>query len=254
MVSTVFAPPQLGAAGDAGAGMQPPAPTAPGGLEASGPAAGGPAAAPTIEWENTEGAPEVTITQPAAEYFSEDIGTSPGTSVFNPTFGCKCGDWRAAPTHPSITFKDDFLAGHPDFLKNLAQLQVRMEDTTAKQVHWDATYDMLRFPSAARRRDGKYGLSEMMPAIAGSGKNLRFMTFCPPEGAAPHSYELTVTALDHTGNPMEYFNQSKTVLSATVPPPKPEPEQPQQGPGPGSAPAPPGAGAQAQQAQQAAMR
>lgn len=187
--------------------------------------------APTIAWENTEGLPDVTINQQAAEYFSEDIGNLPGQSVFNPTFGCKCGDWRPAPTHPSITFRPEFLASHPDFLANVAKLKVHLEDTTANKVHWDAEYDIARFRAvraagSTAAPNFQKGLAETVPAIPSSGQALRFMTFCPPEGGPPHSYELTVTALDQFNDPIEYFSDAKTSLSVSPPPPEPPPPLP----------------------------
>jgi len=200
---------------------------------------------PFSPWTNTAGLPIVTQTSKNEKYFSPDIADSAGDGSFKPVFGCKCGDWNPAPTHPMIEFRDSFIQSHPKFTSQLRKLKVNMTDTTNGQVHWDATYDLRRFASPedlarSNQPGGKLKLLDTSPAEKGSGNQLRFMTFCPPEPGAgddmhpaekaiPHEYSLKVTALDADEQPIDGFADEESHYSA-VPP---EPEQP-----PGSEPVP----------------
>lgn len=176
---------------------------------------------PFPKWANTQGLPKVTLTAKSDKYFSPDIADGAGDSTFKPIFGCKCGDWQPASTHPEINFRDTWIASHPKFTKQLKKLKVHMEDTTVGKVHWDATYDMKRFLTPedavlASTPGGQVRLKETIPAIRGSGEQLRFMSFCPPEAnpgddvtpaskAVPHEYVLKVTALDADEQPIDGF-------------------------------------------------
>lgn len=179
-----------------------------------------------IVWENTEGLPSVTANTRSNAYLSTDIAEAPGESTFFPLFGCKCGEWGPAPVHPEIRFRPELLLNHPDFLSRVGALKVHMEDITTQPstVHWDAQYNIRRFVSKADAAQGFLQLEQTLPPVPGSGSRMRFMTFCPPEGGGPHQYNLTVTALDMRGNPIEYFRDEKTTYTATPP----SPEQPQQ--------------------------
>lgn len=204
-----------------------------------------PADDPFAPWTNTAGLPTVTLTSKNEKYFSPDMADAAGDGSFKPTFGCKCGDWNPAPTHPMIEFRDSFIQSHPKFTSQLRKLKVDMTDTTAGKVHWDATYDIRRFSTPedlarSSQPGGSLKLSDTMPAEKGSGNQLRFMTFCPPEPSAgddthaaekaiPHEYLLKVTALDADEQPIDGFVDEESRYSA-VPP---EPEQP-----PGSEPVP----------------
>merc|ERR1711879_971305 len=104
-------------------------------------------------------------------------------------FGCKCGaqDWRPAPSHPSITFRKKFLDENPSFVADAAKLHVNLVNKKTSKVQWDATYDLKRF----RKPGAPPELTETMPAIPQSGKQLRFLTFCPDETS---EYEMQIDA------------------------------------------------------------
>lgn len=176
-------------------------------------------------WTNTGGIPNVTTSGRNENYFSDDIAQATGDGNFKPIFGCKCNDWQPAPTHPQIKFRDTFTGKHPAFFKQLQKLKVHMEDTTAKKVHWDAVYDLKHFMTPkdiqkAMQPGGSIGLNDTTPAEPGSGTNLRFMTFCPPEsGGQPHEYSLKVTALDASDKPIDGMIEEETRYTATPSPP-----------------------------------
>lgn len=164
-------------------------------------------------WQNLEGLPRVSVLNPSDAYFSKDLADLPQESRSSPTFGCKCDNWQPALTHPQLDFRRDFLVAHPDFLPRVRSLKVHMEDLSMPRVHWDAEYDIKHFlePGETPR------LAENTPALPGSGEQPRFMTFCPRTGGPPHNYELSVTALDRQGLPIEYFD-GKTSLYVAEPP------------------------------------
>merc|ERR1712187_596171 len=99
-----------------------------------------------VEWENAKGVPSVVQDNQAMEYTTPDMADG-DKSRFRPNLGCKCNDWRPAPSHPEIRIKQDFLEGNEGIVDKIAKLKVRMEDTTEDPpvLHWDATYDMQRF-------------------------------------------------------------------------------------------------------------
>ncbi|CAE7570868.1 unnamed protein product [Symbiodinium natans] len=169
-------------------------------------------------WENLDGLPEVKVTSPAVAYFSKDIGSSEDGEM-KPTFGCKCGgaDWRPAMSHPSITFRQEFIDLHPDFLGRLRKLKVQLANDNTAKLQWDATYDLRRF----LKPGDMPSLTETTPAIAKSGQQLRFLTFCPD---APNNYSLRVTALDESDKPIDYFEDDEMKLNATPGPPPPKEE------------------------------
>lgn len=166
-------------------------------------------------WENLDGLPQVRLSSPSDAYISKDMAESPGQSHFKPSLGCKCGLTQAAPAHPEIDFRQGFLDAHPDFIGRVRRLQVHMEDKTDPRVVWDAEYDLRRFlvPGETPR------LADTTPAIPRSGTRPRFMTFCPPEGGSPHNYELAVSATDHWGTPIEYFQGKMSAYLAAPPVP-----------------------------------
>eukprot|EP00930_Biecheleria_cincta_P052634 TRINITY_DN37901_c0_g1_i1.p1 TRINITY_DN37901_c0_g1~~TRINITY_DN37901_c0_g1_i1.p1 ORF type:complete len:282 (-),score=59.33 TRINITY_DN37901_c0_g1_i1:47-892(-) len=159
-------------------------------------------------WENVEGLPSVKVKTPAANYFSKDIADS-NESAMKPLFGCKCGaqDWRPAPSHPSITFRKTFLDENPDFGEHAAKLHVNLVNTKTKKIQWDASYDLQRF----RRPGAPPELTETMPAIPQSGKQLRFLTFCPDE---PSEYEMQIDALDANDEKLFYFKDQVSRYTA----------------------------------------
>lgn len=193
-------------------------------------------------WVNTAGLPIVTTTSKNDKYFSPDIATGEGDGTFKPTFGCKCGDWQPAPTHPIIQFRDSFIAGHPKFTRNVRKLKVHMEDVSMNppKVHWDATYDLKSFLNSedsakAMTPGGAVKLKDTYPAEKGTGEQLRFMTFCPPEPSpgdadhapgepVPHEYSLKVTALDVDEQPVDGFVDEESRYSASPPEPEPQPQ------------------------------
>jgi len=203
---------------------------------------------PYPAWANTAGLPTVTLTSRSEKYFSPDIADAAGDGSFKPIFGCKCGDWQPASTHPMIQFRDSYIQSHPNFTKQLRKLKVHMEDTTVGKVHWDATYDVKRFLTPedlakANVPGGQVKLKDTTPAEKGTGQQIRFMTFCPPEASAgdedhapgqtiPHEYLMKVTALDADEQPIDGFVDDESRYSAAAP----EPEQP---PGPETVPLPP---------------
>jgi len=181
-----------------------------------------PVGAPLVNqtWVNMDGLPTVKTTSTSLAYVSRDIANSK-ESAMNPTFGCKCGSWQPALAHPEIDFRPEFLEGHPDFLRRVALLKVHLQDLTVdptgvdkRSVHWDATYDIRRSinPDNSRLR-----LSSSIPALPRSGAQLRFMTFCPPEGKGDHEYSLKVTALDKDEQSIEYFKDEEVRMKATPP-------------------------------------
>ncbi|CAE7666514.1 unnamed protein product, partial [Symbiodinium necroappetens] len=87
-------------------------------------------------------------------------------------------------------------------------------DNTAK-LQWDAAYDLRRF----LKPGDMPSLTETTPAIAKSGQQLRFLTFCPD---ASNNYTMRVTALDANDEPIDYFEDDEMKLTATpgLPPPK----------------------------------
>jgi len=196
-------------------------------------------------WANTKGLPTVTLTSKSEKYFSPDIADAAGDGTFKPIFGCKCGDWQPAPTHPMIMFRDDYIKSHPQFTAQVRKLKVHMEDTTANKVHWDATYDLRRFLTVEERAKanqpgGSLKLIDTIPADKGTGQQIRFMSFCPPEPrpgddmhspekAVPHEYLLKVTALNSDEQPIDGFVDDESRYSALPP-------EPEQGPGPESVP------------------
>merc|ERR1712070_230285 len=115
-----------------------------------------------------------------------------------------------APSHPSIQLNSDFVKGHPAFAKNVERLSVHMEDTTKQPpvVHWDAEYDVSRFMRKEHKVADIINLPETLPAVPGSGKQVRFMTFCPQDG--PHTYSLKVTAIDKSGEEMELLKDAES--------------------------------------------
>lgn len=180
-------------------------------------------------WAGTRGLPSVQLVSQNEKYFSPDIADGGGDGAFKPIFGCKCGMWQPAPTHPTIQIRDSFEATHPNFIRRLRKLKVHMEDTTTGKVHWDAAYDLRRFNTPenlarAARPQGSLDLIDTMPADKGSGTQLRFMTFCPPEStggqAAPHEYSLKVTALDENDQVIDGFVDEESRYVAA--PPEPE--------------------------------
>jgi len=200
---------------------------------------------PYPAWANTAGLPTVTLTSRSDKYFSPDIADAAGDGSFKPIFGCKCGDWQPASTHPMIEFRDSYIQSHPNFTKQLKKLKVHMEDTTVGKVQWDATYDVKRFLTPedlakAYVPGGKVKLKDTIPADKGTGQQIRFMTFCPPEANAgdenhapgttiPHEYLMKVTALDADEQPIDGFVDDESRYSAAAA----EPEQP---PGPETVP------------------
>mmetsp|Transcript_71733 Transcript_71733/g.171393 ORF Transcript_71733/g.171393 Transcript_71733/m.171393 type:complete len:315 (+) Transcript_71733:100-1044(+) len=170
-------------------------------------------------WENLDGLPEVKVTSPAVAYFSKDIGAGEDGEM-KPTFGCKCGagDWRPAMSHPSITFRQEFVDLHPDFLGRVQKLRINLVNDNTQKTQWDATYDLLRFLKSGDVPT----LTETTPAIPGSGTQLRFLTFCPE---AAQNYTLKVTALDSNGDPIDYFEDDEMHLNATPGPPPPAEEK-----------------------------
>lgn len=194
----------------------------------------GPGNKPFPRWANTEGLPTVTVASKSDKYFSPDIATGAGDGEFKPIFGCKCGDWSPAPTHPIIEFRSDFIESHPKFIRTVRKLKVHMEDVSdGGKVHWDATYDLKKFltPAELARAagpGGKLSLKDTFPAEKGSGEQIRFMTFCPPEPSAgdadhppgdpqPHEYLLKVTALDADEKPVDDFVDDETRYIAAPP-------------------------------------
>ncbi|CAE7551158.1 unnamed protein product [Symbiodinium sp. CCMP2456] len=79
----------------------------------------------------------------------------------------------------------------------------------------DAAYDLRRF----LKTGDMPSLTETTPAIAKSGQQLRFLTFCPD---ASNNYTMRVTALDANDEPIDYFEDDEMKLMATpgLPPPK----------------------------------
>eukprot|EP00927_Polykrikos_kofoidii_P078694 TRINITY_DN75505_c0_g1_i1.p1 TRINITY_DN75505_c0_g1~~TRINITY_DN75505_c0_g1_i1.p1 ORF type:complete len:360 (-),score=51.82 TRINITY_DN75505_c0_g1_i1:75-1154(-) len=168
-----------------------------------------------LVWQNTEGLPTVTVTAPSQAYFSKDMADSPGEATFRPTLGCKCGNWRPAPSHPTIEFRKEFLQQHPTFKATVDKIRVHMEDITKQSVHWDAEYDIRRFMSKDPKMKDRLVLKETFPAVPGSGKQVRFMTFCPADG--PHTYKLRVTGLDREGAVIPYLSEVESTYEATPP-------------------------------------
>lgn len=170
-------------------------------------------------WENLDGLPEVKVTSPAVAYFSKDIGSGEDGEM-KPTFGCKCGtqDWRPAMSHPSISFRQEFIDLHPDFLGRIQKLKVNLVNDNTQKTQWDATYDLLRF----LKTGDVPTLTETTPAIPAGGKQLRFLTFCPE---AAQNYTLKVTALDSNDEPIDYFEDDEMHLNATPGKPPPAPEE-----------------------------
>lgn len=170
-------------------------------------------------WENLDGLPEVKVTSPGVAYFSKDIGSGEDGEM-KPTFGCKCGgqDWRPAMSHPSISFRQEFIDLHPDFLGRIQKLKVNLVNDNTQKTQWDATYDLLRFLKSGDVPT----LTETTPAIPAGGKQLRFLTFCPE---AAQNYTLKVTALDSNDEPIDYFQDDEMHLSATPAKPPPAPEE-----------------------------
>jgi hypothetical protein len=173
-------------------------------------------------WTNTEGIPIVAQSTRNDKYYSPDMANSAGESNMKPIFGCKCGDWQPAATHPSITFQEDYIKKNPDFIRNIQKLKVHMEDTTVNKLHWDAVYDVKKFMTPAdiarsMAPGGNITLTDTMPADKGTGQQIRFMTFCPPEGpgSPPHEYLLKVTALDATDTPIPGFIDEESRYNAT---------------------------------------
>eukprot|EP00929_Paragymnodinium_shiwhaense_P081128 TRINITY_DN42391_c0_g1_i1.p1 TRINITY_DN42391_c0_g1~~TRINITY_DN42391_c0_g1_i1.p1 ORF type:complete len:370 (+),score=113.67 TRINITY_DN42391_c0_g1_i1:92-1201(+) len=177
-----------------------------------------------MKWANTEGLPTVTVKSTANQYNAIDMADGDGgkSSVFRPNLGCKCGDWRPAASHPTLVFKKGFLQAHPDFKNIVDKIKVHMEDTTENPpvVHWDAEYDLRRFTNPAQLAAGQIRLAETLPAIPGSGAQVRFMTFCPKDG--PHNYSLKVTALDTAGREIPYFKDAESTYEAIPAPEEPE--------------------------------
>eukprot|EP00928_Gymnodinium_smaydae_P078916 TRINITY_DN62972_c0_g1_i1.p1 TRINITY_DN62972_c0_g1~~TRINITY_DN62972_c0_g1_i1.p1 ORF type:complete len:347 (+),score=76.14 TRINITY_DN62972_c0_g1_i1:180-1220(+) len=171
------------------------------------------------EWDNTEGLPTVKETKSSVNYVALDMADGK-ESNFRPNLGCKCGDWRPAPTHPTIEFRNTVLQMYPDFRKNVSRIKVHMEDKTARppKVHWDAEFDMQRFKSPETEKETSFRLKDTHPAIPGTGKQIRFMTFCPQD--KPHTYEMKVTAYDENGELYPWFNDSNATFTATPPPPE----------------------------------
>lgn len=166
-------------------------------------------------WDNLDGLPKVIVSVPSAVYVSKDIATLPGQSRFKPSLGCKCGLIQPAPAHPEIDFRKSFLDAHPDFEERVRRLRVHMDDNTAQRVVWDAEYDLKRFLEPGVTPS----LAETIPAIERSGTQPRFLTFCPPENGPPHKYELTVSAADAWGNPIEYLQGNSSSYVAMPPEP-----------------------------------
>mmetsp|Transcript_49330 Transcript_49330/g.104935 ORF Transcript_49330/g.104935 Transcript_49330/m.104935 type:complete len:322 (+) Transcript_49330:296-1261(+) len=165
------------------------------------------------QWLNTSGLPDVSEMTASPEFYSPDMADSLQGSQFKPTFGCKCGDWVPALSHPELEFKAGFLQSHPDFQQRLRTIHVHMDDITANKVHWDATYDLRKYRQAGQR----LRLNETTPHEAEGGTQLRFMTFCPPKGGASHQYVLKVSAYDDKGEPIDYL-QDKSAMYIAKPP------------------------------------
>lgn len=168
-------------------------------------------------WSNTIGLPNVKVLSPSEAFFSNDIADGPDDGgVFRPTFGCKCGAWGPAWSHPEIDFRQGFLEAHPDLLRRAAKLRVHLEDVGAGKVHWDATYDIRRFATQKQLDQMNFSLTQTMPAEPRSGTQRRFQTLCPIPGPG-RQYELRVTVLDRNGAAIEYFHDQAMRLSATLP-------------------------------------
>jgi len=187
-------------------------------------AAAMPVGAPLVNqvWLNTDGLPSAKYLSTSPAYLSRDLANSK-ESAMNPIFGCKCGESQPALTHPEIDFREEFLQGHPDFLKRVAFLKAHVVDVTKdptgadrEAVHWDAMYDIRKAltPDNTRLR-----LSATVPALPRSGSQLRFMTFCPPLQKGTHEVSMKVTALDKDEVPIEYFQDQEVKLKVSPPEP-----------------------------------
>lgn len=175
-----------------------------------------PAGEPPKKWQNAKGYSMASVAEKASEIWSKDIGDFESEDIpgkFNPVFGCKCGHWGPALTHPTIEFQKPFLEQHKDLAQKLHKLKVHLEDDTKQPpvVHWDAVYDLRRFMHPEDHSVPK--LKETDPAVVDSGEQTRFKTFCPPPGEE-HKYTLKVTALDGQDQAIPYAKELEMKLTA----------------------------------------